>query len=143
MTVKVHKPNINFRKSPLSGVHITDADMRRRRYSDKCERMSFLSDLLNDEARSLEIELWDTRPSFETRGATLVCHWFGVLQQDLLLCDRTLARIQNVIDNDVVFNHEDTRAYLENHRLHELLAARVRSMREQVIWESLYGQKCG
>lgn len=135
--------SINLQKSPLSGSHITSADMRRRLYADKCERMSRLAQLFNDEAWSLNLELWDTLPSFEARGATLVCHWTEKFQTNLLLCDRVINRIQELIDSDSVFNHDSAVDFVLAESMYNHLKTVVRSMKEKVQKETLYVKKCG
>lgn len=139
--VVVNKPRINLHKSPLSGPQITETDVRRRRYGQKCKRATRLASIFNDESHSLKLMLWDPRPSFEARGATLVCHWSNVLQHDKDLCDLVIARIGRDLRTSCKADFEDTRAYLEDQRELEMLLARMKSMKQEVIEQALYGRK--
>lgn len=137
--VKVH--NIDLRKSPLSGPQITEADIRRRRYGNKCTRVVRLAGLLNDEAHSLNLELWDPRPSFEAKGAMLVCHWSDTLQHNQDLCDLVTARIARELRADRRENHADGKAFFDHQRELELLLERMKNMKIEMIERTLYGQK--
>jgi len=139
--VAMHQPKINLHKSPLSGSQITDADMRRRRYGEKCNKATRLSALFNDESHSLLLELWDARPRFEARGATLVCRWSGVLRHDKELCDLVMARIGRELAASRRESFSDAKAYCDHQRLLEQLLERVRSMKTEVIETALYGRK--
>ena len=138
--VVMNTHRINLRKSPLSGPQITETDARRRRYGHKCKRAMRLAALLNDETHSLNLMLWDTRPSFEARGATLVCHWSGVLQHNKDLCDLVMARIGRELAADRR-DFPDANAYLDGKRELEMLLSRMKTMKTEVIEQALYGRK--
>lgn len=136
-----HNLKIDLRKSPMSGPQITETDMRRRRYGEKCKRATRLTALFNDESHSLKLMLWDTRPFFEAKGATMVCHWSNVLQHDKELCDLVIARIARELAVDRKDFPGDTRAHFDNQRELELLLNRVKTMKTEVIEQALYGKK--
>jgi hypothetical protein len=136
---KIH--NIDLRKSPLSGSQITETDVRRRCYGNKCTRAMHLADLLNDEAHSLILELWDPRPSFEASGAMVACHWSNMLQHNRDLCDLAMARIARELKTDYRENHADGKAFCDHQRELELILSRVKPMKTEIIEQALYGRK--
>ena len=132
--------NLNLHKSPMSGVHISDADVRRRCYGTKCKRTLRLASLFNDESLSLNLSLWDARPTFEARGATFVCHWSNIYQHDRDLCDLVIARIGRELAADPC-SFPDRKAFGENCRELDMLLNRVKTMKTEVIEQALYGRK--
>lgn len=132
---------LDLEKSPLSGRHITETDLRRRAYGYKCQRVARLCKYLQEETLSLPLDLFDRPPTFEACGATLVCNWSDVHKFNVDLCDLVIARIGTELARSQDSCLFDGKAFFDNQRELETMLKRVQAMKVEVVERMLYGRK--